>query len=76
MSNSIIKYKYTYDGPVIVNDKLNVIKWQCEVVARNEIQARIMFREEYRKQISKMLNKSCTSRIYLPGKITKVLTIM
>lgn len=76
MSKSIIKYKYTYDGPVLLNDHLIMAKWSSETIAHNDCQARHVFNSECKKHISKLLNKSCTGRIYLPGKMERILTIM
>lgn len=61
-------YKYSYSGPVMEFDFLIAERWEGETMAVSEKKARTNLIYQFKKQF----NKSPSSKITLPGKITLV----
>lgn len=66
------KYRYRYEGPVIVSDRLGCARWSTEIVAVDERIARVKLSKEFKKEQKLPEN----IRILVPGKLRVVGTLM
>lgn len=67
-----MKYRYTYEGKVFLNDSLALSMWKTEVEASNGKDANFKVRDNFRKQYD--LSKN--SRVRLYGKFKKLEAVM
>lgn len=61
-------YKYVYDGPVMIFDKLVADHWKGETIAPSEKKARSNLTYQFKRQN----NRIAGSRVSLPGQIKMV----
>lgn len=67
-----VRYRYVYEGPVMVFDTLVTSKVTRETVAANEKRAKTNIGYRLKEE----LNLAPTARINLPGKLKRLETIM
>lgn len=60
------RYKYDYDGPVMMFDKCVAYRWVATTYAPSESKARSNMVYQYKKQCGLAAN----TKVILPGKIT------
>lgn len=60
--------RYSYDGPVMEFDRVITNNWSASTYAPSEKKARSNLTYQFKKQF----NKTASSKITLPGKITRL----
>lgn len=68
-----MRYRYKYEGPVLVNSNVVTLQWKGEVESNNETLAEYYMKKEFLKKNTQFDRKA---RVYLPKKIIKMEAVL
>lgn len=68
----MMRYRYTYKGPVMEFDRIICNKWSGETTASSEKQAKMFLAHQFKVQNNRFPN----ARITLPGKVKQLEAVM